>query len=143
MSDGDLRQLFRARVPPPMHWQSIETGGTGRGIPDANFCAEGVEGWVEYKMSRTRAIHLRPEQVAWLLQRERHGGRTFVAVRYRTDPGPRRGARQDVLYLFRGSLAMDLVVEGLWGTEGRALGAWPGGPSSWSWPEVRRLLLAP
>ena len=78
--DGDLRSLFRKHLP-EFHWVSIESWVTGAGIPDANYCCSGVEGWIEFKKTTAIAVRFKPGQIAWHEQRGRAGGRTFIAVR--------------------------------------------------------------
>lgn len=139
--DGGLRALFRERLP-QVHWQSIETAGTGRGVPDSNGCYAGVEFWVEYKVTDGYAVELRPEQVGWHCQRSRAGGRTFVAVRRRCLAGPRKAAA-DELWLLPGRLAREVRSMGLRELpDDFVLGAWTGGPAKWDWGEVLRLLTA-
>lgn len=135
--DGGLAAIFRARFP-SVHWQPIETGGTGRGIPDLNFCSGGVEGWIENKVTSTLSVGLRPEQIAWLARRSRAGGRAFVAVRRKTEAGPRRGPATDSLWLFAGDKAAAVALAGL--REDLALGVWSGGPAKWRWTEVARII---
>jgi hypothetical protein len=124
--DGELRTLFRVNLP-KLNWQSIESGGTGRGILDSNFCFQGKEGWVEFKATGHWTIGLRPEQAAWIARRTRAGGRTFVAV---------RRAREE-LWLIRGSL---IPADSLKGLDGALV--WRGGPKNWPWPQVQAALLA-
>lgn len=140
-ADGGLRNLFRDKLR-DFHWQSIETGGTGRGVPDLNGCLRGVELWVECKVTAGWAVTLRPEQIGWLCRRARAGGRVFVAVRRCCPSGPRRTAA-DELWLLLGHHAPDLRTGGLPRGPSRAvLGMWPGGPARWPWPAVRAALLA-
>jgi Holliday junction resolvase len=80
MIDGGLSQLFQDNLP-KVHWQRIETGGTGRGIPDLNGCYQGAEAWVECKRTKHWTVEVRPEQVGWIERRTRAGGRVFLAVR--------------------------------------------------------------
>lgn len=120
---------------PEVHWQPIETGGTGRGIPDTNYCFGGIEGWVEFKLTSTWTTGLRPEQIAWLLRRARAGGRTFIAIRRKHSGGLRKGLAEDQLYLFPGTYARDLVLKGH-----RPIG--DGGPARWPWAEIKSLLLS-
>jgi hypothetical protein len=133
MSDGGLRQLFAKHLP-EVHWQGIETGGTGRGIPDLNGCVGGVEFWIECKLTGAWAVTFEIGQVAWLERRARAGGRTFVAVRRHAPSGPRRGAAIDALYLYPGVAARTLSEKGMAGAP--ALGMWPGGPARWDWDRV-------
>lgn len=143
-SDDGLRPLFRKNIR-DAHWQTIERL-LDRGVPDSNVCVDGSESWIEYKATKKWYVKMRPEQIGWLLARERHGGRTFVAVRRRCAPGPRREAA-DELWLLRGSAAVVLAERGLAAfidleaPEG-LLGRWGGGPGAWPWGRVRELLAA-
>lgn len=134
--DGNLRPIFRDKLRDGFHWQSIETGGTGRGIPDSNFCCDGVEGWVEFKSTEAWSVDLSPEQCGWHLSRQRHGGRTFVAVRRRHEGGPRKGEGVDELWLYSGKWVRELLTNGLKCTV-RPVGVWSGGPARWRWEEIR------
>lgn len=141
MIDGGLRSIFRDRLRRGIHWQSIETGLTGRGIPDSNFCGPDVgEGWVEFKLTDAWSVGLDPEQVGWLKKRILCGGRTFVAVRRRHGGGPRKGDPVDELWLCSGRWAGELRREGLRHPDVRWLGVWSGGPAAWNWDEVRSCL---
>jgi len=87
-----------------IHIQRIETGGTGRGIPDFNACDDGVEYWVELKVVNSgKKIGLRPEQIGWLVKRSMHGGRCFVLVR----------TPDAQIYLYNGADAREVADEGL------------------------------
>jgi len=118
---------------------SIETGGTGRGVPDSEFCCDGVERWIEFKQTDGWTCPLLPEQVAFHVARAARGGVSFVATRRWHDGGPRRGPAVDELWLHPGAEALALKSTGLRGVE--PLGRWSGGPSGWDWDEVRALLL--
>lgn len=138
--DDGLRVIFHDRLRAGFHWQAIETGGTGRGIPDSNFCCGGCEGWVEMKATAAWSVDLSAEQVGWHLTRLQRGGRTFVAVRRRHPGGPRKGPPEDQLWLYRGSAVAALRRSGLL-TEDGLLGRWDDGPSRWDWDRVRELLV--
>jgi|TARA_Y100000114_G_scaffold85727_1_gene79229 Holliday junction resolvase len=87
-----------------LHIQRIETGGTGRGIPDFNACCEGVEFWVELKVVNSgNKIGLRPEQAGWLLKRAKHGGKCFVLVR----------TPKAEIYLYKGEQSREIIDNGL------------------------------
>lgn len=145
-SDGDLRPLFRDRLRAGFHWQSIETGLLNAGVPDACFGHESQrEGWVEFKQTREYAVTLRPEQVGWLVQRSRHGGRCFVAVR-RWGQGT-DGFFEDELWLWDGLYARELKTHGLrWlkkdeeSASVALLGRWTGGPGNWDWGTIEHTL---
>lgn len=141
--DGGLRALLRRHLP-RVHWQSVESHGTGRGTPDVEGCHDGVSFWVECKATSGWSVTLRPEQVAWHLRRARAGGRSFVAVRRAARGGPRNPAA-DELWLLRGSAARELRSGGLrWAGDDRGgalVGCWSQGPSAWDWEDVLRGLL--
>lgn len=141
MMDGNLRKLFKDHLP-DFHWQSIETAGTGRGVPDSNYCFKGSEGWVEFKITKGYSVGLRPEQTAWILRRVRAGGRVFVAVRRQRSAGPRTGDAVDQLWLLHGAHAASIKRDGLKKVDPGALaGVWDGGPAHWGWAALRGLLL--
>lgn len=144
MIDGGLRPTFRNKLRRGVHWQSIETGGTGTGIPDSNFCgAEVGEGWVEFKSTDAWSVGIDAEQVGWLKTRQLHGGRTFLAVRRHHSGGPRKGAGVDELWLCSGWWAGAVRASGLRAEEVVWLGVWSGGASRWDWDEVRAVLATP
>lgn len=138
-SDGDLRPLFREHLRRGFDWQSIETGMTVLGCPDANYCAEGIEGWVEFKQTSGWVCTLRPEQAGWHYRRHLHGGRSFIATRRWHSGGSRLGAAVDELWVHAGMYARELKTDGLRGVP--ALFRQDGGPSAWDWDAVRGVLL--
>lgn len=136
--DGGLRGIFRERLP-DFFWTAIETGGVARGVPDSYFVKDGRSRWIEYKWTKAWAVGLEGPQVAWHSRHAREGGISFVAVRRRCEAGPRRVAA-DELWLYPGSAAAALRAEGLKGSAVPFIQL-TGGPSSWSWDEVRAALL--
>ena len=143
MIDGGLRQLFHKRREfYDFHWQAIETGCVGSGVPDSNYCChasfsplgKGIEGWIEFKkISRGHIVSVRKEQVAWIEKGLRFGRRIHIAVR------DIRDVHEDVLLIYPGSSIRALKT-------GRFLDASPalitgGGPSRWDWSAVRALLV--
>lgn len=134
--DGDLRRIFRERLP-EAHWTSIETGGTGRGIPDSHFCfPDGSAGWIEYKLTGTSKVAIRPEQAAWAMRQTRMSGFVMFAVRWKCKAGPRRLPR-DALYLVPGRNVTALMDAGLASSHAWS---WEGGPARWDWDAVRKIL---
>lgn len=126
-TDGSLRQLYRKHLP-MIDWQPVETWSTGRGVPDVNFCVNGIEGWIENKITSGWKVKVRPEQVGWAERRTRAGGRVFIAVRA-------KGPERDELWLLRAGAAR-LLVEGARLTalpSEAVLGRWLGGPARWDW----------
>lgn len=138
--DGGLRPLFRERLKRGFQWTSIETGGTGRGTPDSEFCCGGVARWVEFKQTEGWACTLLPEQVGWHVARAYRGGTSLIATRRWHDGGPRRGEAVDELWVHEGRFAAELRAEGLRAAE--PLLREFGGPAGWDWDRVRAVLLA-
>lgn len=68
----DLRKAL-----PNVHFQRIETN-VGLGIPDVNGCCNGIEFWLELKVSSGTAIRLSKYQKSWIIRRGREGGRVFI-----------------------------------------------------------------
>jgi hypothetical protein len=131
-NDGGLRKLFSEKIA-GVHWQPIETGGTGRGIPDMNGCRDEREIWIEFKKSDHWAVEVRPEQVAWIERRYRHGGRCYVAVR-RADDELWLLAHGAARWLATPRRSLKDVPEAL------ILGRWTGGLRAWDWEAVEALL---
>lgn len=140
MSDGNLRTIFRTRLP-EAHWQGIETWSTGQGVPDMNGCLQGHEFWIENKLAKGWKVNFEPGQVAWAERRIRAGGRVFLAVRRQATAGPRRGGAFDELWLFRGQESRAVEADGLKGKQS-VLGIWHNGPARWDWAQIR-IILAP
>ena len=133
MIDGDLRRLIKKHV--PGHHISVESESTSGGIPDLNYCVDGVEGWVECKQTHAWAVKFRPTQVSLIWARVRAGGRVWVAVR--------RWKRQDgsdELWLVHGRHVRELAAGGLGSAPPH--GTWNGGPRNWDWAAVARVLVS-
>lgn len=133
--DAGLRKLFHDRIG-QCHFQSIEIGTLGRGVPDDNYCADGVEGWIEYKFTETHAVGLRPEQVGWILRRMRAGGRVFVVTMRQHGGGVLLGEPVRELWIHEGWDAAAIKAGGL-------MAAPPVlclEESPWDWGAVRRVL---
>lgn len=124
--DGGLRPIFRRHLP-LVHWQSVETGLTGRGVPDSNGCYMGSEFWVEYKKCGANKVRIDPFQVAWHERRHRAGGRTFLAV-----------GRMDEIHLYRGSRIREVYERGL---RTRPDVFYRGGPTVWNWDSILKFLI--
>lgn len=149
--DGGLGALFKQRLEPRgFHLQRIETGGTGRGIPDTNAARpDGVEIWIEFKQTEAFSIaslKKNAPQIGWHLRRNRMGCRTWFAVRQQAAQGRRR-ERRDALWLVHGRHAAALAQGGLtWASERLGLCedvfCWVGpGPARWDWLQIEQILL--
>ena len=102
MRENSLWQTFKRNLNKPL-WQRIETGGTGRGIPDVFGVLEGRCCWVELKVARGNKVNLSAEQVGWLIKFGRTGLRTFILV----------GTDKRTMYLFSGMDAREVLDDGL------------------------------
>lgn len=131
--------MFHTNLKAGFHWQAIETGGTGKGIPDSNFCCGGLDRWVEFKLTDAWAVGLTPEQVGWHSERAARGGVSFIAVRRYHEGGPRKGAGVDELWMYPGKSARVVRADGL---RVQPIVCMEGGPAKWDWDRVRRILLA-
>lgn len=60
------------------HASSVESHATSPGIPDVDFCIEGVEGHVELKVITSSG--LRPTQALWFRRRVKAGGSPWIMV---------------------------------------------------------------
>lgn len=137
-SDGGLRPMFRERLRQHWHWQSIETAAVVGGVPDSNYCCQGIEGWCEFKATRAWSVKFRPTQPGWIYRRCRAGGRVWVPVRRWHTTGPEE---TDELWMVPGRCVIPLVRGGL--REVRSVSSvWGGGPRHWDWEVVGRLLLS-
>jgi hypothetical protein len=136
-TDGGLAGLFQTHLP-NFHFQRIETGGTGLGIPDLNYAGEGREGWIELKKSDAWAVDISPNQIGWAERRQRAGGKVLLAVRRKGRPYPALAVDWESLWLFAAHEVRFVAEKGL-------LAAPPllkanGNPAKWPWPEIKSLL---
>jgi hypothetical protein len=128
MSDGNLRKLFRSNLK-GFDMVAVETGSTEGGVPDLNYCKDGIEGWCEMKRVEHWRTEIRPAQIGWTERRLRCGGRVFVAVR----------KEKNQLWIYHGSMLRALSSTRV--DEVPSLGFWFGGPSKWDWAAIEHILL--
>ena len=74
--ESKLFQEIRKALP-SVHFQRIETD-VGLGVPDVNGCFNGVDFWLELKVSSGTALGLSKYQKAWIIRRGLAGGRVFI-----------------------------------------------------------------
>jgi hypothetical protein len=125
MADGELRKIFRANLK-HFDWLAVETA-TDAGVPDANYCFNRHEGWIEMKRCRGLKVDVRSAQVGWAERRLRHGGKVFCAVR-----------KEKAMWLFSGWDLRTLTTRRV--DQVPPLGHWDGGQSAWGWGEIARIL---
>ena len=81
MSETTLRKYISKGLKPFGHLSQIESHATSVGFPDTNFCINGVEGNAELKYwSAKKGYVLRRNQVAWMRDRLKQGGRVFLLL---------------------------------------------------------------
>lgn len=90
MSESNLWERIRPKLLKYGDLVRIESHMTAAGIPDVNYCFLGCEGWIELKFAKRPARAstvvfksqrgLDPDQVSWLLNRRRCGGRAFALI---------------------------------------------------------------
>lgn len=125
MSEANLWTRVRKAVGHLGHFDRLEYNPVD-GIPDVDFCIDGIEGKVELKYregapARARTAcyashpNLREAQEAWIKRRLRNGGRVFILAQI-----------GDYLYLLHGAEAPQFNALTLAEFERRAL--WQGGP---------------
>lgn len=139
-SDGGLRQLEMKHIT-GAHFQPIETWSTGQGVPDVNVCINGIESWIENKLTHAWAVDFDAMQISWIERRIRNSGRVFVAVRRKTTSGPRKGKAVDELHVFHGRDVRRVAIDGICkGTEPWSLLICKGGPAAWDWAGFKAIL---
>lgn len=131
--ESQFWDLVKSHLPKKAHSQRIETGGTGRGIPDVNICYNEIEVWIELKIVKGKKVDLSAEQVAWLFRRARAGGRCWIVARDQAD-GPRKG-KYDRIYAWSGDRAGDVLDYGI---EAEGALVWD---RPWSWDHIIKELL--
>ena len=81
MSETRLRKYVLDNIGHVGHWSKVESHDTSAGIPDLNYCMDGMEGWLELKFgNRVKAPKLRPTQCAWFRRRIKMGGTPQLLV---------------------------------------------------------------
>lgn len=79
MSEKDFWGEMRENVGHLGHFSRVESPQTSAGIPDVDFCVDGVEGHIELKFGRdTKTPSIRPSQVKWFKSRVEAGGHPII-----------------------------------------------------------------
>lgn len=83
-TEADLYKLLKNGIP-DAHWQRLESWKIAGGIPDVNGCLNGIDVWVELKVSPNETTEL---QDRWIEKRIKAGGRVFILT---IEDAPGRG----------------------------------------------------
>lgn len=79
MNEVDFFNILRNKWV-SVHWVRIENSSLS-GTPDANFCFDGYDVWVELKILRGNYVYLKKFQQVFHLSRNRKGGHSFIFAR--------------------------------------------------------------
>jgi DNA-directed RNA polymerase specialized sigma54-like protein len=78
-TEKSLYQTLKNSLP-KVHWQRIETGALGTGVPDVNACWQGNEFWIELKIGTIQSVNLSAQQCAWHTRRATRGGISWILI---------------------------------------------------------------
>lgn len=133
--EKDFWAMLKRGTKKVVDWQRIESPLTGRGIPDLDGCAFGIQAWVELKVIKGSKVDLRPDQVVWLTRRGKvKGGNCWIlAYDDREDT--------DTTYLWHGRSAQQVRAEG---TACPPVGMWERENKSQSipWGQIIKIMFA-
>lgn len=102
MTESKMRKALSEQYGKNHIIQSIESGGTGIGIPDIFFRTQNKEGWIELKQVRQSAkgkvnIPFRPGQISWIQRYIKRNGLVILLCSF-SNHFPDRG----YLFAFKG-----------------------------------------
>ena len=100
--ESNLWKAIRLKLPKNCHATRIENK-SGGGVPDVHMVWDGLPFWLELKVSKSNAVNLRKEQIAWNTGYWARGGANFVLVqRFKTRE----------LLLFEGGSSAEVLERG-------------------------------
>ena len=86
MSENKFWNEMRREVGHLGHFSRVESHATSAGIPDVDFCVDGIEGHIELKYGNDKnRPHIRLSQLKWFKNRIKAGGRPIVFAKIRLD----------------------------------------------------------
>ncbi len=88
--ESKLWKLVKKNTEKNIHWTRIESWA-GSGIPDLHGISDGIDIWVELKVTQSNHIRLSPFQHSWHFRHTLHGGRAFIML---------QTLKQRLLYIF-------------------------------------------
>lgn len=62
------------------HVSAVESHYSSPGIPDLDYCLDGVEGHIELKFWGAKPPEIRPTQIAWMRDRVKAGGHPLMVM---------------------------------------------------------------
>ena len=129
--ESKLWKLLKKNTQGKIHWTRIESWA-GSGIPDLHGISDGVDVWVELKVTQSKQIRLSPFQHSWNFQHTLHGGRSFIML---------QALKERLLYIFPCFLLHSPLPFSI-ASEPRLVVTLPASPAAWA-PVVDFLLHSP
>ena len=74
-------KLVKQKTGHKIHWTRIESWA-GQGIPDLFGISEGINVFVELKVTSSNKINISPFQKVWNIKHTLHGGRSFIMLQH-------------------------------------------------------------
>ncbi len=78
MSESDLWKHIKNNIGHRGHFSRVESHETSSGIPDVDYCIDGVEGHMELKFAVNAAPKIRGTQVQWFRKRGKAKGNPWM-----------------------------------------------------------------
>ena len=78
MSENKFWDSIKQHIGGRGHFSRVESHETSSGIPDVDFCIDGVEGHIELKYSVNKVPKIRPSQGRWFRYRVMRGGNPWL-----------------------------------------------------------------
>ena len=74
-------KLVKQKTEHKIHWTRIESWA-GQGIPDLFGISEGINVFVELKVTKSNSLGLSPFQMSWHYNHILNGGRSFIMLQH-------------------------------------------------------------
>lgn len=133
--EKDFWSMLKRGTKKLVDWQRIESPTTGRGIPDLDGCAFGIQAWVELKVIQAGRVKLSPYQVSWLTRRGKAKNGNCWVLGYRDHQD------WDEVYLWHGRDAGKVLSEGV---DAPYIGRWkrPSKNKAFPWGQIVKIIFA-
>ena len=90
MSEAKFWNEIKRNIGGSGHFSRVESGETSVGIPDVDYCIDGIEGHLEIKYGTGDKLpKIRPSQVNWFKARHKAGGSPFLLAKIITNDKPK------------------------------------------------------
>ena len=78
--ESKLWQMVRKNLP-DIHWTRFESW-VNQGVPDLHGICDGIDIFVELKVTSSNKINISPFQKVWNIKHTLHGGRSFIMLQH-------------------------------------------------------------